>query len=353
MLITIMELTRKQKVLKLIVEDFIKYAEPVGSQYLIEKYKLDISSATIRNVMAELENDGLLEKKHTSGGRIPSTLGYRYYIDNLRGKKVSDKLKREVQTIFNNAQSIEEIIKESCEILSSMTELTSVVLGPKAREEKLVSVSLVPLNSNSCTAIFVTDTGYVENKTFILKEGISMEEVKKCTEMLDKRLKGTNVDELVEKLESLKPIFSDYIIDYNYFFNTLVKTFYEFAKDRNEFYGTENIIKQPEFKDDAAELKKIFDLLNNPNQINAFIEKADCDEIIDSGEIDESYRNLAIIYKDIKTEDSNVGRIALIGPKRMDYENALNSLDYIIDKIIDYVSGEEDVHKKEEKDGSK
>lgn len=88
-----MELTRKQKILKLIVEDFIKYAEPVGSNYLISKYNLDISSATVRNIMSELEEDGLLEKTHTSSGRIPSTMGYRYYIENLRNQKINSKFK--------------------------------------------------------------------------------------------------------------------------------------------------------------------------------------------------------------------------------------------------------------------
>ncbi len=334
-----MELTRKQKILKLIVEDFIKYAEPVGSNYLIKKYKLDCSSATIRNVMAELEDDGLIEKTHTSSGRIPSTLGYRYYIDNLRDFKVNEKFKNQVSGVFASSKSIDEVIHESCEILSSMTNLTSVVLGPDSKTETLSKIQIVPLNDKNFTAIFVTNTGYVENKTFIIDSNSSIEDIQKCVEMLNKRLIGTTVDQLVPKLESLKPAFSDYIKNYSYFFNSLIKTFIEISQNRNEFYGKEKMLSQPEISENANELKKVFDLFSNPDLINQFIDASDYNEIIDSGDIDENYKNLTIIYKNIKNENNqNVRRIAVIGPKRMDYEKALNSLDYVIDKINDYIN---------------
>ena len=100
---------------------------------------------------------------------------------------------------------------------------------------------------------------------------------------------------------------------------------------------------QPEFSDNASELKKVFDLFSNPDLINQFIDSSQYKEIIDSGEINKDYENLTIIYKDIKNEmDQNVRRIAVIGPKRMDYEKVLNSLDYIIDKLNDYISSNGD-----------
>ena len=96
-----MSLTRKDRILKLIVEDFIQTAQPVGSHYLLDKYNLNVSSATIRNEMNQLEKEGLLEKTHTSSGRIPSTKGYKYYIEHLREKRVDDKIKNELKTIFD------------------------------------------------------------------------------------------------------------------------------------------------------------------------------------------------------------------------------------------------------------
>ena len=114
-----MGLTRKQTLLKLIVEDFIKTAEPVGSNYLIQKYNLNISSATIRNEMNALEKEGLLEKTHTSSGRVPSNEGYKYYIENLRNSQIDENVKNEINTIFSKTASVDEVLKESCEILST------------------------------------------------------------------------------------------------------------------------------------------------------------------------------------------------------------------------------------------
>lgn len=332
-----MELNRKQKILKLIIEDFIKNAEPVGSETLIKKYKIPYSSATIRNEMAELEKDGLLEKTHTSSGRVPSTAGYKYYIENLRSNKVDEKFKNEIQSIFSSSKSVEEVIKESCEILSSMTNLTSVVLGPSSSQERLLSIQLIPLTSNSCSAIFVTDKGYVENKTFILNNDVSMNDVKNCLEMLDKRLKGTIVNELVEKLESLRPIFKDYIDNYSYLFTSLIKTFYEFAKERSTIYGKENMLVQPEFKDDAEELKKLFELFSNPDQLNKYI-KLSQDSVFDASDINEELKDLTIISKEIESNGNSLGKIAIIGPKRMDYENVLSALEYTINELVKHLS---------------
>ena len=173
-----MGLTRSDKVLKLIVEYFIKNAQPVGSHTLIEEYNLPYSSATIRNEMFALEKLGYIEKPHTSAGRVPSTLGYKYYCEHLREKTVDESLKYSLQSVLSNKiQSVEEIIKESCEIISHMTNLVSIVMGPDESNECLASVQLIPISSNTITAIFVTDKGYVENKTFIVPTSINAKEI--------------------------------------------------------------------------------------------------------------------------------------------------------------------------------
>ena len=168
-----MELSRRDLILKHIVEHFIKTALPVGSQTLIQNYELNFSSATIRNEMLALENAGLLEKTHTSSGRIPSSKGYQYYVDHLRNKSVDERIKQQLQVILSQkAQSVTEIIQKSSEILSNMTKLASVVLGPNAQQEKLMSIQVTPLENNSATVVFITDSGYVENKTFVLPKNI-------------------------------------------------------------------------------------------------------------------------------------------------------------------------------------
>ena len=195
-------MTRRDEILKLIVEHFIKTAEPVGSKTLQQEYHLEVSTATIRNEMNALENDGYLEKTHTSSGRVPSEKGYSYYVANLRSGSVDERAKNALQTVLSErTKSVEEVIKESCEILSQMTNLASVVVGNSLEEEHLVSISIVPIGGNTATALFVTDKGYVENKTFILSQNNKMADVTKCLKILDERLKGTKISQLSKKLE--------------------------------------------------------------------------------------------------------------------------------------------------------
>lgn len=347
-----MSLTRKEKILKLIVEDFIQTAQPVGSNYLIEKYHLDFSSATIRNEMNQLEKDGLLEKTHTSSGRVPSTKGYKYYIDHLRSKIVDEKFKNQVTDIFSTSSSVEEILGKSCEILSHMTNLASAVLGPGADSERLVSVQLVPLSENSVTAIFITDKGYVENKTFVMNGKAEIQDVKKTVEILNDRLVGTKISELVSKLEGIKPVISDYISDYTFIYNALLKTFYEFSSKRKEFYGKENLLKQPEFENDPGELKKLFDLFDNPHHLERLIGDSSSNLLINCGEVDEEFDDVSVVSKEIVANGENIGRIAIIGPTRMDYSKVLNNLDYLAKRIMEHLNYE-DIQKEEGNNGGK
>lgn len=337
-----MSLSRKDYILKLIVEDFIKTATPVGSNYLITKYELPYSSATVRNEMASLENDGLIEKTHTSSGRVPSTLGYKYYVNNLKSNSVDSKLKNELKVVFDNTKSVEDVLGESCKVLSNMTNLVSVYLGPNSSKERLISFQLIPISKTSATAIFVTDRGYVENKTFIFDKSVNLDDLAKSIKLINDRITGTYISELTDKLNSLKPLLKDYINDYTYIFNSIAKAFFEFAAERSEFYGENNLLSQPEFKDNPEELKKIFDLFSKPENLVEMLQNHD-----ESGTIDKdsnsdikSYDNLAIISKEIKIPDSDreLGRIAIVGPKRMDYGKVLNALDYVVKELMNHLS---------------
>ena len=221
-----MALNRSDTILKHIVEYFIKNAQPVGSHTLIEEYKLPYSSATIRNEMFALEKMGLIEKTHSSSGRVPSAQGYRYYCEKLRDGSVNEQLKNSIQTVLDQkVKSIDAVIKESCEILSHMTNLVTVVMGPDENKEKLASIQMVQISDNTITAIFVTDKGYVENKTFIVPENLKAGEIVNCVSLLNDRLKGTPIVELVEKTEALKPVLNDYIVGHDLVYQALLETF--------------------------------------------------------------------------------------------------------------------------------
>ena len=335
-----MKLNRSDTILKLIVEYFIKTAQPVGSHTLIEEYNLPYSSATIRNEMFALEKMELIEKPHTSAGRVPSSKGYRYYCEHLRDKAVSEELKQSLQVIMENKmKSVEEVIKASCEILSHMTSLTSVVIGSEDKKEALASMQLIKINDKSLTAIFVTDKGYVENKTFIVPENVNPDELVKCVSILNERLVGTPICELVEKMESLKPVLNDYIISHDIVYQALLETFLRFASDRMNLYGKEELFNHPEFKNDSEKLLKVMKMLNDTSLLKE-VENTSFD--IDDMKLkigNEQEDDVSVVSKKVKIGEEETS-ICLVGPKRMDYDAAMNALETLTETLNKYFNSQ-------------
>ena len=156
---------RQNKILKLIITEYIKLARPVGSNLICKRLKC--SSATVRNEMASLEELGLLEKTHTSSGRVPSEKGYRDYLMQPKELNGEDMLK--LQIIFNNQQlELNDYLSESLKLISDMTSYTSIVLGGTSHDNKLKEISVVPIDNENLIVIVVTDKGHVENKKITL-----------------------------------------------------------------------------------------------------------------------------------------------------------------------------------------
>ena len=335
------DMNRRERVLKLIVEHFIKTAEPVGSRTLIEEYDLNYSGATIRAEMNSLEQEGYLEKTHTSSGRVPSSKGYRYYIEHLRERSVSDEFKYQMQSILDEKiQSIDDVIKESCEILSQMTSLASIVLGPNATQEKLVSVQLVPISETSATCVFITDQGYVENKTFVLNEKTLLSDVESCVKLLNERLKGTTISELIPKMKAIKPLLNDYVIDHDVIYQAMLEAFVGFAKDRLSAYGKEELFEQPEFRDDATRIRKLIELFDSPEVFREIEEDSDNEISIHIGGESTGDDDVSIISAKVKVPGQKEGSIAIVGPKRMDYDQVVSSMEYLLNEIEKRYSGE-------------
>ena len=330
-------MTRSEEILKLIVEHFIRTAEPVGSKTLLETYHLGVSSATIRSEMNALEKDGYLEKTHTSSGRVPSSKGYEYYVEHLREERVDNTVKYALQSVLDKkAQSVEEVISRSCEILSNMTNLAVGVLGPKVSHEKLVSIQLIPIGPNTATAVFVTDAGYVENKTFVIDGSISPEDVKKTVELLNQRLVGTPVSDLVTKMEAMKPAVTDYMVGQDVIYQALLQAFVQFAGERMSLYGKENLLDHPEFAEDAKKLKKILKLLDSPEAMRQAVSGNGEGAKVNFGSSQEGLEDVAVITADIQIPGQEKTSISLLGPTRMDYEKIMSTLNYVTQSLDDY-----------------
>jgi heat-inducible transcriptional repressor len=353
-----MALTRQDEILKLIVEEFISTATPVGSKTLIDKYHLPYSSATVRNDMMELEKLEYIEKTHASSGRVPSSKGYRYYVQHLKeeGKFDADsEFKKEFQLILaKKSQSIEDVMDKSCQILSEMTNLATVVLGSDAEAEHLISISIVPLSTTAATAIFVTDKGYVENKTFVIRNEEDGKNIIKCVEFLNKRLAGTKVTELGEKIESLKPILSNVLgKSSDIIMESFLEAFAKFAKDRiYSSSGAQRLAELPEYDEDKEKLENVLDLLSDPVKFRQAMQNVGTDEKSGVSYAQDDNDDVAIVSQELKIGTTGA-KVAVIGPQRMNYKKIIGTLEYIADELGKYFSSESGETKPDAKDKPK
>lgn len=323
---------RQAELLKLIVEEHIKTAKAVSSNSLCDN--LDCSSATIRNEMAALEDLGLIEKTHISSGRIPSEKGYRYYVDNImEPKKLTGEDMLKLQTIFHNKSLVlSDAILRSMEIISELTSYTSIVLGSASKENRLSKVEAIPIDKNRIVAIVITDKGHVENKNIFIESTVSIEEVQKTIELINKLIVGTPIEEISSKLEyEIKPIISQYVTQYETLYNAFYNAFSEFSNEANvRITGTSNILKQPEFND-TAKIGEILKKFDDRDLINSIKEEENGINIYVGSE-NEFDDDVGVIKTKFEV-NGEVGTIAIIGPKRMEYDRVFALLEYIKENI--------------------
>lgn len=323
---------RQKEILKFIVMEYIKTARPVSSNMICKKLKC--SSATVRNEMVILDELGYLEKNHFASGRIPSEMGYKYYVDNLMTPKNmtgEDMLK--LQTIFHNKSlDLNDVIKKSLEIVAEITSYTSVVLGRASNENRLKKVEVIPLDSGKILTMVITDKGVVEYKNMYLPD-TDIEEVTKTVNLINKMIVGTPLNEINERLEyDIKPIISKYVRQHEALYNAFYDAFSSFTNRASDvqFVGKNNFLRQPEF----SNIDKVKEILNKFEDINSISDMAEEKNGINIyvGSDSELTEDVSVI-KTKYNYNGEEGTIAIIGPKRMEYARVVTLLNYIKENI--------------------
>ena len=266
---------RQNKILKMIVERYIKEPIPVGSKSISKA--LNCSSATIRNEMAVLEDANLLEKTHTSSGRVPSEAGYRYYVDNLMELKqmnAEDMLK--LQRVFKNQQlALSDVISKSLQVISDITNYTTIILGSNSHENLLKQIEVVPIDDISIIVIIVTDKGHVEHKNIKLYD-VQLSEVKKTVGLINNLIVGTPINEVSNKLEfEIKPIIANYVKQHEQLYNAFYNVFNDFTNHEVSIVGRNKILEQPEFSSNIEKIKTVFNKLESSDLLTGIEEDDD------------------------------------------------------------------------------
>lgn len=331
------QISRRFLILKLIVEEFIKTAKPIGSQTLIDAYNLTYSSATIRNEMFSLEEDGFIEKPHTSSGRVPSAKGYRYYIEHLRSQDDKSNLIKDRLNKFidenGKVMHTDQIIDECCAIISQMTNLVSIVMGPDGSQESIAKIELIQLNSSIAIVIFVTNSGYIEHKTINIPSETRMEEIQDCIKIINKRINGIKLSEMNSVLEGVQLVLSEHIKNYEIVYNAFANTFLKFAKERISYYGKNNLLSHKDFMD-IEKIKKVASLLENNNIWKSFDnEEEGINVSIGKENKLDDLSDISVVSTRLKINKNNMGSLCVVGPTRMDYNQVIEALEFLNFKL--------------------
>ena len=323
---------RQNKILKIIVERYIKEPVPVGSKSISKA--LNCSSATIRNEMAALEDANLLEKTHTSSGRVPSEAGYRYYVDNLMElKKMNAEDMLKLQRVFKNQQlALSDVISKSLQVISDITNYTTVILGSNSHENLLKQIEVVPIDDVSIIVIIVTDKGHVEHKNIKLYD-VQLSEIKKTVGLINNLIAGTPIDEVSNKLEfEIKPIIGNYVKQHEQLYNAFYNVFNDFTNHEVNIVGRNKILEQPEFSSNIEKIKTVFNKLESKELLQGIEEDDDNNIKVYIGNENNIDSDVTVIKTKFKQGDEE-GTIAIIGPKRMEYDRVVGLLEYMKDNI--------------------
>jgi heat-inducible transcriptional repressor len=324
---------RQLLILQVIVDDFIRSAQPVGSRSLSKKEEISFSSATIRNEMADLEELGYIEKTHTSSGRVPSEKGYRYYVDHLLSPQALNKQDISIiQSIFaERIFEFEKIIQKSAKILSELTNYTSIVLGPAASLNKLKRIQIIPLNKESAVAIFVTDSGHVENRTFYLPPSVDVSDLEKTVNILNERLTGVALEDLNDKIyKEVAMLLRQHIRNYDLMMHTIADSLKMPVNEKLFFGGKTNMLSQPEFHD-ISKIRDLLQMIDHEEWIYPLIknDSAGINVKIGRENNNSAMENCSLITATYSVGAESLGTIAILGPTRMEYSRVISLLQFL------------------------
>ncbi len=324
---------RQLLILQAIVDDYIRSAEPVGSRSISKREDLPYSPATIRNDMAELEEQGFLEKPHSSAGRVPSQKGYRYYVDHLlMPHHLTEDEELDIRSIFNKKiREFEEIMRHSARVLSNLTSYISLVLGPEVFEATLKNVQIIPMNNTTAVLILVTDTGHIEKQLISVPYSINASELERTVNILNDRLIGIPLYQLQEKLQTeVKNVLRAHIRNYELILQTL-STSFKVEKSEKVFYsGKTNLLMFPEFQD-VETLRSLLMMLEEDTTMNRILRSPSKGIRVRIGQENKlaAFEHCSLITASFTTGGRYMGTIGIIGPTRMEYQRVIGVVDSV------------------------
>ena len=334
---------RNKFILEAIIEDYIATAEPVGSRAVTRRHGLDLSPATVRNVMSDLEEMGFLNSPHTSAGRIPTEKAYRLYVDSILDLRRMNKIERDrIRKRYSLAgRDTSEVLRETSRMLSSVCHYAGIVLAPRFTANLFRHIEFVKLGTSRILAILVTQNGQVQNRIIEAGEDMSAADLQSMSNYLNDLLRDLPISQvktrILEEMRSEKVLFDGLMT------KALQLSEQTLDRDIAEVFieGQTNILEQPEFAD-MTKMREVFRTFEEKSQLLMLLEncmKADGVQIFIGSETHLGrVTEMSIVTSTYKTGKNTLGVLGVIGPTRMGYGKVIPIVDYtakLVSKLLE------------------
>lgn len=324
---------RQRKVLFCVVESYIEKPEPVGSRYIMKKYGFNVCSATIRNIMSDLEDAGFLFQPHTSAGRVPTDRAYRLYVDQILHESLqnkSDETRRYIENLTKRLRKLRNdmnsLFLEATKGLSHETKYLGLALLPETDKTALHRVEFIKFKDDLVIAVLVNDKGIVKNKTIRVNPEITQQELNSLADFVNSNYRGKAIDEI--RYDLVKRIKGEKIV-WDRLITKILRMCQEalyFSREELFVSGLHQIMQLPDFSD-IEKLREIAKTIQDRHLLIKLFEQIDEEEdvkvIIGDENPLQEFKNLSIVASPYREKGKSLGVIALVGPKRMNYQRSI------------------------------
>jgi len=341
---------RKRKLLQAAIYHYVRTGKPVGSQVIVDKYNFGMSSATVRNLLVDLEKEGFLIQPHTSAGRIPTDKGYRFYVDSLMevqslASAEEEKIRKEYHA---RSKELEDLMISTSHMLSSLSHYTGMVLSPRLDKSLLRRLQLIPLGGSQILVVVVSGTGLIRHRVVNLSKPVGPEHLETISSMLNSRLAGMPMSEVrTQILHHIESAQQDHEAMFS-LAKDLAREAFDLRSEEGELYvdGQENIFSFPEM-DDFKQLSGLLKIIEEKDMLTSVLERAmgkDGLSIkIGAENKQPELRGVSLVSSTYKMGDKTVGALGIMGPRRMEYGRMIALVEGVT-RIVNQMLGKMSPH---------
>lgn len=329
---------RAMKILAAIVDEYIKTGEPVGSKSLAERDDISVSSATIRNTMAALEQEGYLDHPHTSAGRVPTFLGFRYYIDNLMSPEpIKQEAISQIDDILGGVTD-DAIIESASTALAEITKCATFSTNHVSKFSVITKVDVIPTGRRMYVLLLITSNGTIKNRVCRMEYDMTNEQMADFTSFLNDNLRGVNLENMSEEyINGLTAAMGSYMMSLSPLLHAVYELSEEMLRDSIEVKGEKNLLACTDFP-----MQDVMNFLEQKNELTAMLEGALSGISVRFGAESDTFAisNSTLVSADYYKDGKPAGKIGIIGPMRMDYRKVIPYIEYLSNKVTRMLSDE-------------